>query len=133
MTEHLKAKIGQYVLIRNDEGKILMFERPKSKSWCLPGGRLEEHERDWKVGLLREIEEETSLKCSNPKPIGVEIEEDPYQIKYCTYFMVDCPDLSTFKLDEEEHSDYKWIDKEEAEKLNIESGKLKRIILDNFR
>jgi len=133
MAEHLHAKIGQYALIFNEFGKMLIVERPRSRTWCLPGGRLEEHERDWEAALLREIKEETNLVCSNPVPTGIELEEDPYQVKYCVYFRVQCSNLNDFKLDPEEHSDYKWIGYEEAVDLNIESSELKKIILGQLR
>lgn len=130
MDEHLLAKIGQYALIKNEEGKLLVVERPKSRTWCLPGGRLEVSERDWEAALLREVREETGLECKNPHPVGVEIEEDPYQIKYCIYFEVECEDLSRFELDPEEHSAFRWVDLGEAKELNIESEKLNEIVLN---
>ena len=124
---HLSAHIGQYALIKNGDGNVLMLERARSKTWCLPGGRLNENE-DWDTALLREINEEIGLVCQNPKPLTVNILADDYQTKYCVYFTLDCPDLTTLKLSGE-HSDYGWFNADKAKSLDIEDEKVKQVVL----
>ena len=94
---------------------------------------MEIYERDWKDSLLREVREETGLVCQNPVPIGVDLEEDPYQIKYCVYFTIKCSTFDSFKIDPEEHSDHKWVGYRDASRLNIDPKPLKKIVLDYLR
>lgn len=126
--KHLSAHIGQYALIKNDENKVLLLERMRSKTWCLPGGRLNEDE-DWDAAFLREMKEELGLECHSPKPFTVNILKDAYQIKYCVYFTLDCSDISTLKISGE-HSDVGWFGLEGVKNINIEDVKVKKVILD---
>ena len=125
---HLTAHIGQYALIKNDAKEVLLLERARSKTWCLPGGRLNEIE-DWEVAFLREIKEELGLECHSPKPFAVNILKDDYQTKYCVYFILNCPNVSSLKISGE-HSDLCWFGLEEVKNLGIEDEKVKRVILD---
>ena len=126
--KHLSAHIGQYALIKNTENKILLLERARSKTWCLPGGRLNENE-EWDIALLRELKEELNLDCSSPKPVGVNILIDDYQTKYCVYFSVTCVDISKLQISDE-HSNFGWFGMQEVSNLNIEDEKVKNIVLD---
>jgi len=125
---HLSAHIGQYALLKNTDNKILLLERARSKTWCLPGGRLNNDE-DWDKALLRELKEELNLDCLNPKPFGVNILKDPYQNKYCVYFTLDCADLSPLRISNE-HSNLGWFNYEEIKDLDIEDEKIRNIVLD---
>ena len=125
---HLSAKIGQYAIIKNDDGKVLILERMRSKTWCLPGGRLNENE-EWDTALLRELKEELNLECQNPSPIAVNVIEDDYQTKYCVYFRLDCINLSELKISDE-HSNLGWFNLGEIQNLDIEDDKIKKVIVD---
>lgn len=118
-SQHLLATIGQYALIRNGEGKLLVLERARSKTWCLPGGRLQVGEA-WDRALLREIAEETGLECVNPRPVDVEVVTDSYQVKYCVYFALDVVSPREVVLSDE-HSAYRWISLQEVLTLLFES------------
>ncbi|MCX6809093.1 MAG: NUDIX domain-containing protein [Candidatus Berkelbacteria bacterium] len=111
---HLNLRVGQYALIRNNQGKILALRRSKSGLWSLPGGRLNSDERDWFGALKREVTEETGLEITSAKPISVEIVDDPYQVKYCVYFAVICSDTNNINLTDE-HSEYRFADPGEVE------------------
>ncbi|MEI6237856.1 MAG: NUDIX hydrolase [Candidatus Saccharibacteria bacterium] len=125
---HLSAKIGQYAIIKNDAEKVLILERMRSKTWCLPGGRLNENE-EWDTALLRELKEELNLECQNPSPIAVNIIKDDYQTKYCVYFKVDCTNLPELKISDE-HSNLGWFSLGEIQKLDIEDEQIKKVIID---
>jgi len=86
--ENKPLKVGQYALIQNDDGLILALKRKKSGLWSLPGGRLNQDERDWLLALKREVFEETGLEVISASPYSVEIVEDEWQVKYCVYFSV---------------------------------------------
>lgn len=123
---HLLAKIGQYALIKNDEGKLLVLERARSKTWCLPGGRLDKKE-DWDNCLLRELKEELGAEYKDPKPFTVNIITDPYQVKYCVYFTVVSSNTDTLIISNE-HSSFRWVGREEALKLNFEDEKVSEVV-----
>ena len=44
------------------DGSVLLVHRPKYDDWSFPKGKLEEDE-SWEEGALREVEEETGLRC----------------------------------------------------------------------
>lgn len=123
---HLLAKIGQYAIISNTEGKILILQRSRSKTWTLPGGRIDQSQ-NWQESLIEEVKSETGINISNPRPIAVDILTDPYQIKYCVFFTAKTDDLNDIKLSDE-HSDLRWIDKNEIDQINFEDEKIRSII-----
>jgi 8-oxo-dGTP pyrophosphatase MutT (NUDIX family) len=45
------------------DGAVLLVHRPKYDDWSFPKGKLEEDE-SWEEGAVREVEEETGLRCS---------------------------------------------------------------------
>ncbi|MCK9641581.1 MAG: NUDIX hydrolase [Prolixibacteraceae bacterium] len=124
--QHLIAKIGQYALVKNKENKVLILERTRSKTWCLPGGRLNDDE-EWDSALLREMDEELTLNCNNPRPYMVNVLKDEWQTKYCVYFVVDCLDLSSLQISDE-HSDLKWVGLNEIDDINFEDTKVKEVV-----
>lgn len=126
--KHLSAHIGQYALLKNNENKVLLLERAKSRMWCLPGGRLSENE-EWDVGLIRELKEELNLDCYGLEPFAVNLLSDDYQVKYCTYFTLSCSSVSPLKMSDE-HTDWGWFGFEELKDIDIEDNKVKKVILD---
>jgi 8-oxo-dGTP pyrophosphatase MutT (NUDIX family) len=128
MQDHLLAKIGQYGLILNEKDQILILQRARSKSWSLPGGRLSTDERDWKKALEREIKEEVGLDVIDARPVDINIIEDPYQVKYCVYCVLDVKELDNIKPSEE-HSGYKFVGLEEIETMEMEYQSVKDAML----
>ena len=124
---HLLAKIGQYGLIKNSEDKVLVLERARSKTWSLPGGRLDNGEEPHEA-FTREIKEELNLECSDLKPFDVNIITDQWQTKFCVYYSVDVVDLDSLQISDE-HSGHKWISLEEAENLDIEDEKVRDVVV----
>ena len=51
------------------EGKVLLVHRPKYDDWSLPKGKCDAGEPD-EVCALREVEEETGLRCELLEEIG---------------------------------------------------------------
>jgi 8-oxo-dGTP diphosphatase len=48
------------VIVR--DGRVLLVHRPKYDDWTLPKGKLDDGE-SWEEGALREVAEETGLRC----------------------------------------------------------------------
>jgi 8-oxo-dGTP diphosphatase len=51
------------------DGAVLLVHRPKYDDWSFPKGKLEEGE-SWEEGALREVEEETGLRCELGEELG---------------------------------------------------------------
>jgi 8-oxo-dGTP diphosphatase len=75
------------VIVR--DGSVLLVHRPKYDDWSLPKGKLEGDET-WEQAALREVEEETGLRCV----IGEEVGRTHYVVlqgpKEVRYFRMTC-------------------------------------------
>jgi 8-oxo-dGTP pyrophosphatase MutT (NUDIX family) len=60
---------------RRDDGdiEVLLVHRPRHRDWTFPKGKVEEGETD-EQAALREVEEETGLRCS----LGAELASTSY-------------------------------------------------------
>ena len=68
LRRHVRAAGG--VLVR--EGQVALVHRPKYDDWSLPKGKLDKGE-GWEQAALREVEEETGLRCrllDELEPVG---------------------------------------------------------------
>src|SRR6478752_9879511 len=71
--KQVRAAGGLIVRERNDEVEIALVHRPRYDDWTLPKGKLEPGETEAE-GALREVEEETGLRCE----LGPEIATTSY-------------------------------------------------------
>ncbi|MFB6199630.1 MAG: NUDIX domain-containing protein [Candidatus Nanohaloarchaea archaeon] len=108
------------ILIKNQDGKLLMLRKSSengfmSEKWEQPGGKIQEDENRFKAAK-REIKEETNLEIGRPEDlVRLEIEDDEKLVKCFVMY------TSNFSGDielSEEHSDYRWTDKDEALELD---------------
>jgi 8-oxo-dGTP diphosphatase len=51
------------------DGRVLLVHRDRYDDWSLPKGKLESGE-SWEEAALREVEEETGLRCELGEPLG---------------------------------------------------------------
>lgn len=132
--------VGIKALIRNEEGKILLFETNIKGSvlqphWDFPGGRIHQNERISET-LKREIEEETGLKDFSIGDLlysGISNFRIPYDQRDIglVLFVYDCKINDKDKITlSNEHFSFDWFaPKEAAELLKIKySFELTQII-----
>jgi 8-oxo-dGTP diphosphatase len=66
------------------DGSVLLVHRPKYDDWSFPKGKLEEGE-SWEEGAVREVEEETSLRCEAGEFVGstsYPVLQGPKEVRY---------------------------------------------------
>lgn len=106
------------------KGKFLTLKRnandpARPNCWVFPGGNLEFGENINEC-IIREIKEETSLEVKEIKPLHINSEIDPKK----NIFWIEIGYLCKYKSGEvklsEEHSEYKWVTKDEF--LSLESA-----------
>ena len=66
------------------DGKVLLVHRPEYDDWSFPKGKLEDGE-SWEEGALREVEEETGLRCELGAEAGrtnYAVDAGPKEVRY---------------------------------------------------
>jgi 8-oxo-dGTP diphosphatase len=94
-------------------GRVLLVHRPKYDDWTFPKGKLERDE-SWEDAALREVEEETSLRCELGAYVGsthYDYRDKPKEVRYYLLTSADEPRAQN------EVDDVRWATFEEAEKL----------------
>jgi 8-oxo-dGTP diphosphatase len=70
------------------DGRVLLVHRPQYDDWTIPKGKVEEGE-SWEDGALREVEEETGLRCELGAEAGrTEYEDAQGRDKEVRYFLM---------------------------------------------
>lgn len=109
----MQIYLNQKAIIYNQEGKILTLRASYKKFlWDLPGGGVEipeEHE----AGLRREIKEETGLEVKDIKPLEVHSAYNTAEDYYVVVICYSCTALQGEVVLSEEHTEYKWVTREE--------------------
>jgi len=114
MNEKYDFRVPQKALVFH-KGKCLTMKRsPTAKAypncWDFPGGKLEHGENPIE-GLKREVREETNLEVKVIKPIFVYSEENTHFV-YVVVFECELIGSDEIKLSKE-HTEYKWVNKEQ--------------------
>ena len=95
------------------DGRVLVVHRPGHADWSLPKGKLEAGET-WEAAALREVEEETGLRCALGAYLGstfYDVAEGPKEVRY---FHLSCegePRPAT------EVDEVRWVTPAEAQTL----------------
>jgi len=99
---------------RGGEPEILLIHRPKYDDWTLPKGKAEPGETDEETAL-REVEEETRLRCALGRELGTVRYHDrfdrPKQVRY--WLMQPAPDSPDAQADHEVDV-VRWLPLKEA-------------------
>jgi 8-oxo-dGTP diphosphatase len=66
------------------DGHVLVVHRPGHDDWSFPKGKLEADET-WEEAALREVEEETGLRCELGEQVGstfYDVADGPKEVRY---------------------------------------------------
>jgi 8-oxo-dGTP pyrophosphatase MutT (NUDIX family) len=98
------------VIVR--DGRVLLVHRPRYDDWSLPKGKCKRKEGD-EACALREVEEETGLRCEIERPVA----ESRYHAlagpKVVQWFLMRCGDDGAFEPGDEVDQ-VEWVPIEEA-------------------
>ena len=110
-------------------GEVVLVHRPAYDDWSFPKGKLHADE-DEATGALREVEEETGLRCRLARDLGVSTYSDSrgrYKtVRYWEMTPADGELAAAHEVDEA-----RWVDLEEASALL--TYERDRELLDRFR
>ena len=111
MSEQIKAAGG--VPVR--DGRVLLVHRPRYDDWTLPKGKLDPGE-SWEDAALREVEEETAVRCR----LGTELTPAEYEVrgrpKRVRYWLMEPVEDRGFTPNEEV-DEVRWLEPEAAATL----------------
>ncbi|HEY8647462.1 MAG TPA: NUDIX hydrolase [Gaiellaceae bacterium] len=106
MADPLRAAGG--IVMR--DGNVLLVHRPEYDDWSFPKGKLEDGET-WEQGALREVEEETGLRCT----LGEEVGRTNYAVaagpKEARYYRMTCAGEARAQNEVDE---VRWVPLDEA-------------------
>ena len=111
MSERIDAAGG--VVVR--DGRVLLVHRPRYDDWTFPKGKLDAGET-FEEAAVREVEEETGLRCS----LRSELKSTHYEVggrpKLVRYWLMTPESENAFEANDETDG-LRWVTPEEAEEL----------------
>jgi 8-oxo-dGTP diphosphatase len=133
----MTLQVGVKVVLRNNEGKILLLKRSAVKygsavgSWDIPGGRIDPG-TSLQENLSRELEEETKLSVTDtPKLIAAQ-DIFPTNDKHIVRLTYVASTIGEPVLDGEEHSESLWVSFDELSTVEGLDGYCKELILSRI-
>ena len=98
------------------DGLVAVVHRPKYDDWSLPKGKLDPGET-WEQAALREVEEETGLRCTLAEPLESTRYTDrkgrPKEVRYWRMEVATDTGLGP----DDEVDEVRWVPLDEAEAL----------------
>lgn len=119
LTNNQQVLVAVYAFIVNENGKFLLVKRSEMDTmpglWEMPGGKIEFGE-EIKPALIREVQEETGLTVEVLNPLAVKADTEGERHLIRISFMTKAKS-NEVRLSSE-HSEYRWVDKPEGEKIS---------------
>jgi 8-oxo-dGTP diphosphatase len=119
---------GGIILRDGEDGaEVVAVHRPKWDDWSLPKGKLEEGE-SWEEAALREVEEETGLRCE----LGEELASVSYtdhkgRPKRVRWWLMTSLSSGPDPVSEDEVDEVRWVPVGEADRLLDYAGDRERL------
>ena len=111
--EAAEVKAAGGVVFR--EGAVALVHRPHYDDWAFPKGKLDQGE-SWEDGALREVEEETGMRCRLGRELPHTSYRDPKgRAKVVRYWLMEPLDGEFVPSDEVD--EMKWLSPAEADEL----------------
>src|SRR3989339_1045418 len=115
--------VSVVAVIRNGDGKYLVLKRSPREiaypsMWTLPGGKVEADET-LEEALAKELKEEVGLILKQSKYYLKDkafVRPDGQTVKVIS-FLCDVEDFNQIKFDENDFTEYKWVDVSELRQL----------------
>ena len=111
MSERIEAAGG--VVVR--DGRVLLVHRPRYDDWTLPKGKLDPGE-SFEEAALREVEEETGLRCRLVRELPPTRYEVGGRPKLVRYWLME-PEADAAFVRNDETDELRWASPAEAASL----------------
>ena len=115
--------VGNWAAVARADGKILFLKRAENEilgggNFGFPGGKSEKGE-DCFSALAREVREEAGLEIANPQFLhhAAWPRIDDWVMGF--FWLCELKGSGEVKLDEREHSEFRWVAEEELKDLQI--------------
>ena len=113
MSAEVRAAGG---VVLDPEGRVVLVHRPRYDDWTLPKGKLDRGE-SFEDAALREVEEETGLRCRLVRELPSSEYLDPKgRSKLVRYWLMEVEHDPGFVLNDEV-DELRWVPVEEAPAL----------------
>lgn len=127
-------KAAGILCIAEDTKKILIVKRgedcPEPNTWCNPGGKYEDSDKDFKQTAIREFQEETGYEKPINKLKEVYVHQSP-NLEFHNYVGV-IDEEFTPKLLKSEVTNHKWVSLKELKQLPNKHFGLEELISELF-
>jgi 8-oxo-dGTP pyrophosphatase MutT (NUDIX family) len=94
------------------DGRLAVVHRPRYDDWSLPKGKLDRHE-SFEDAALREVEEETGLRCRLVRELPAVEYEVRGRPKLVRYWAMEVEDETPF-VPNDEVDEVRWLEPQEA-------------------
>ena len=102
-------------VVVGEGGEIAVVHRPKYDDWTLPKGKLDPGE-GFEEAALREVEEETGLRCRLGAELGEVRYTDPHGRPKVVRYWAMIPQAGSFRPNDEV-DEVRWVDPGDAAEL----------------
>jgi 8-oxo-dGTP diphosphatase len=99
-------------IVLDDDGRVALVHRPRYDDWSLPKGKLDPGE-SFEDAALREVEEETGLRCTLVRELPAIEYEVRGRPKVVRYWAMEVADETRF-VPNDEVDQVRWVDPQEA-------------------